>query len=114
MQQEVDEVLNAAVRDGTVPGVSGMVVDGDGILYRGNHGMANTAAGTLLASDSIFRISSWTKSVTTTALAPACLAIASVTAGVRCSPCSSRVIWLTIMISLRLVLRAALTSQSIT
>ena len=54
----IDELLNAAVEDGTVHGVVAMVVDQDGVLYEGVAGEADRST--------VFRNASMTKAVATT------------------------------------------------
>lgn len=63
----IDRVLADAVSRGDVPGVVAMAVNRRGVIYRGAFGMADTAARRPLGIDSMFRIASMTKPVTSVA-----------------------------------------------
>jgi len=65
---EIDKVLSDAVARGDVPGVVAMVADRRGILYQGAFGMANVATASPMTIDTLFRIASMTKPVTSLAL----------------------------------------------
>lgn len=65
---QIDHVLQEAVAAGSVPGVVAVVADRDGVRYRGAYGLQRTDRPDPMTQDTIFRISSWTKSVTTTAI----------------------------------------------
>jgi len=59
--------LSAAVRNGDAPGVVALVVDGGRVIYEGAAGQMDVAHGVDMRTDSIFRIASMTKPVTTVA-----------------------------------------------
>src|SRR5689334_5117256 len=59
--------LTTAVRNGDVPGVVALVVDGGRVVYEGAAGQMDVAHSVDMRTDSIFRIASMTKPVTTVA-----------------------------------------------
>lgn len=61
---EIGRFLQEAVDSGRVPGVVALVTDREGILYHEAFGKQNAAGGVDMATDSIFRIFSMTKPVT--------------------------------------------------
>jgi methyl acetate hydrolase len=63
----LDTFLRARVAAGDVPAVVAMVVDRDSVLYTGAFGKANVALNRPAAADSLFRIASMTKPVTSVA-----------------------------------------------
>lgn len=63
----LDTFLKAQVDKGVVPGVVAVVVNRTGTLYSGAFGKQNTAKNEALRTDSIFRIASMTKAVTSVA-----------------------------------------------
>src|SRR5690349_5069374 len=63
----IDRVLSQAVMRGEIPGVVAMAADRRGIIYRGAFGVSETATARQLKLDSIFRIASMTKPVTSVA-----------------------------------------------
>lgn len=65
---EIDQVLNSGVQDGTLPGVVVMAVGPDRTYYQAAFGFANAAEATPMRVDTIFKVSSLTKAVTTAAL----------------------------------------------
>jgi CubicO group peptidase (beta-lactamase class C family) len=67
MAARIDEVLQAAVAAGAVPGVVAMAAGPDGLLYEGAAGLRSAAAGDPVGPDTMMRIASMTKMVTTTA-----------------------------------------------
>lgn len=67
MTARIDEVLQAAVAAGAVPGVVAMAAGPDGLLYEGAAGLRSAAAGDPVGPDTMMRIASMTKMVTTTA-----------------------------------------------
>jgi len=67
MTARIDEKLQAAVAAGAVPGVVAMAADPDGVLYEGAAGKRSTAADDPITPDTMMRIASMTKMVTTTA-----------------------------------------------
>jgi CubicO group peptidase (beta-lactamase class C family) len=64
----VDAALSQAVTRGDIPGVVAMAVTRSAVLYQGAFGIADAATRKPLASDSIFRIASMTKAVTSAAV----------------------------------------------
>jgi methyl acetate hydrolase len=64
----IDDALRGAVERGDVPGVVALVTDRDGVIYRGAFGVADVASKRPMAVDSMFRIASMTKAITSFAL----------------------------------------------
>src|SRR5215207_9415886 len=64
----IDTALRTAVERGDVPGVVALVTDREHILYRGAFGVADVSSRRPMAVDSMFRIASMTKAVTSLAL----------------------------------------------
>jgi methyl acetate hydrolase len=64
----IDQKLREAVERKDVPGVVALVTDRKGVTYQGVFGVADVATGRALAQDSLFRIASMTKPVTSVAL----------------------------------------------
>src|ERR1700688_2967259 len=60
----VGAVLARAVERGDTPGVVGLVVDRDGVLFEGASGKLDVAHDVPIRSDAIFNIASMTKPVT--------------------------------------------------
>ena len=67
MTRKIDEVLQAAVAGGDVPGVVALAASDDGVLYEGAAGRRAADAGDPITPDTMLRIASMTKTVTTTA-----------------------------------------------
>ena len=65
---EIDALLRQAVRQGTVPGVVAIVANKERILYHGAFGLMDTGKRKPMQKDSIFRIASMTKPVTSVAV----------------------------------------------
>lgn len=65
---DIDAYLRSAVDTTKIPGVVAMVADGRGILYSGAFGEQNVAQHQAMQLDSIFRIASMTKPVTSVAV----------------------------------------------
>src|SRR5213594_3689167 len=65
---EIDVLLQEAVRQGTVPGVVAIVTNKDRVLYQGAFGLMDTGKRKPMQKDSIFRIASMTKPVTSVAI----------------------------------------------
>ncbi len=63
----IDAVLSEAVERGDVPGVVAVAANADGIIYEGAFGISDRRAGSAIAVDTIFRIASMTKAVTSVA-----------------------------------------------
>jgi methyl acetate hydrolase len=64
----LDAYLTSVVRETHIPGIVALVVDADRVLYSGAFGRQDVAAGKPMADDSIFRIASMTKPVTSVAI----------------------------------------------
>lgn len=67
MTARIDEKLQAAVAAGAVPGVVAMAAGPDGVLYEGAAGKRSAAVDDPITPDTMMRIASMTKMVTTTA-----------------------------------------------
>ena len=65
---EFDAFLARAVRETHVPGLVAMVVGKDGVIYQGAFGDRDVARGRPVTMDSIFRIVSMTKPITSVAV----------------------------------------------
>jgi methyl acetate hydrolase len=63
----IDDVLQAAVDQGAVPGVVAMAANEDGPIYEGAAGRRSADAADPITADTMMRIASMTKMVTTTA-----------------------------------------------
>ena len=66
----LDEILASGVARGATPGVVGVVVDRDGVIYEGAFGERSLGSGTAMTVDTVGAIFSMTKAVT--AGAPRC------------------------------------------
>ena len=64
----IDDALRTAVERGDVPGVVALVTDRNGVVYRGAFGVTDVDSKRPMAVDSMFRIASMTKAVTSVAL----------------------------------------------
>jgi CubicO group peptidase (beta-lactamase class C family) len=64
---DIDAVLHRAVETGEVPGVVALAATDRGVLYEGAFGERDLAAGPAMTLDTIFRIASMTKAVTSVA-----------------------------------------------
>jgi methyl acetate hydrolase len=64
----IDASLRDAVERKDVPGVVALITDRQRVLYQGAFGVADVSTGRALATDSMFRIASMTKPVTSLAL----------------------------------------------
>jgi methyl acetate hydrolase len=67
MTRMIDEVLQTAVDRGDVPGVVAMAAGDDGPIYEGAAGIRAADAGDAITPDTMLRIASMTKMVTTVA-----------------------------------------------
>jgi methyl acetate hydrolase len=65
---EIDALLQQAVQQGTIPGVVAIVANKDRILYHGAFGMMDAGQKKPMQKDSIFRMASMTKPVTSVAI----------------------------------------------
>src|SRR6516162_1727640 len=66
--RRIDEVLRKAVEEQRLPGVVAMVAQEETVVYQGAFGKQYAAKGVPMATDSIFRIASMTKAVTSVAV----------------------------------------------
>lgn len=64
----IDGYLDQVVRDTYIPGVVALVTNRDGVIYAGAFGSRNVAQGVPMTVDSIFRIASMTKPITSAAV----------------------------------------------
>jgi CubicO group peptidase (beta-lactamase class C family) len=64
----IDAYLSGVVRDTRIPGIVALVADADRVLYTGAFGRQDVAGGVPMANDTIFRIASMTKPVTSVAV----------------------------------------------
>ena len=64
----LDTALRGAVERKDVPGIVALVTDRKGVIYQGAFGVADVSTGRPLAADSMFRIASMTKPITSFAL----------------------------------------------
>jgi methyl acetate hydrolase len=65
--EKIDAVLLAAVENDAVPGVVAMAANADGPIYEGAAGLRSAGAADLITPDTMMRIASMTKMVTSTA-----------------------------------------------
>jgi methyl acetate hydrolase len=63
----IDELLERACAEGVVPGVVAMVADRDGLVYEGTAGRLRIGDGAPATTDTMFRIASMTKALTSVA-----------------------------------------------
>src|SRR5438132_10965091 len=66
-QPQIDSALRRAVEAGEVPGVVAMAATADGPLYAGAFGARELGAGPAMTLDTVFRIASMTKAITSVA-----------------------------------------------
>jgi methyl acetate hydrolase len=64
----IDSSLREAIERKDVPGVVALVTDRERVLYQGAFGVADVSTGRPLTRDSMFRIASMTKPITSVAL----------------------------------------------
>jgi CubicO group peptidase (beta-lactamase class C family) len=67
MSEGIDDVLQAAVARGDIPGVAALAASDEGIIYEGTAGKRTVDADDPITPDTVLRISSMTKMVTTVA-----------------------------------------------
>ena len=67
-RNEIDSFLASSVQEGKIPGVVAIVVTRKKVLYHQSFGMQNAAAKSKLHNDSVFRIASMTKPITSVAV----------------------------------------------
>src|SRR5437762_11827757 len=65
---EIDAILQRAVQQGVVPGVVAIVANKDGVIYQNAFGLMDVGKQKTMSKDSIFRIASMTKPVTSIAI----------------------------------------------
>jgi CubicO group peptidase (beta-lactamase class C family) len=65
---DIDALLQRAVQQGTVPGMVAIVASKDGILYHHAYGLRDVKGQKPMQEDSIFRIASMTKPITSAAI----------------------------------------------
>ena len=65
--RQIDAVLRRAVEAKEVPGVVAIAANDKGVIYEGAFGTRNLAQGAAMTPDTIFRIASMTKAVTSVA-----------------------------------------------
>jgi len=65
---EIDGILQRAIQQGTVPGVVAIVANKDQVLYHAAYGLMDVGKKKPMTKDSIFRIASMTKPVTSVAV----------------------------------------------
>ena len=65
---QIDSVLRKAVEQKKIPGVVAMAATADGVIYEGAFGKRDVSAGAAMTPDSIFRIASMIKPVTSVAV----------------------------------------------
>ncbi len=63
----IDELLEQGCASGAVPGIAAFVVGRDGILYEGAAGRLSVNGGAPAGTDTVIRIASMTKAMTTVA-----------------------------------------------
>ncbi|HEX3953739.1 MAG TPA: serine hydrolase domain-containing protein [Stellaceae bacterium] len=66
-QEKIDGLLRSAVEAHEVPGVVAMATTADGPIYEGAFGVRSLASGTAMTLDTVFRIASMTKAITSVA-----------------------------------------------
>src|SRR5271155_469927 len=64
----IDEALRGGLANRKIPAVTAIVATPDKILYTGAFGKRDAASGVAVTPDSMFRIASMTKAITTTAI----------------------------------------------
>ena len=68
MSQEIDRILEEAMNENTVPGIAAMVAGPDKLHYCGAFGKKNVSTDDPIRRDTIYKVSSWTKAITTAGL----------------------------------------------
>jgi CubicO group peptidase (beta-lactamase class C family) len=64
----MDELLERAVASGAVPGIAAVVTGRDGVIYEGTAGRLGTENDAPVAPDTMFRLMSMTKALTSVAV----------------------------------------------
>ena len=66
-QEQIDSVLRSAVEAREVPGVVALAASDKGAIYDGAFGVRDLNAGGAMTGDTVFRIASMTKAITSVA-----------------------------------------------
>src|SRR5438477_6807761 len=66
-RDQIDRVLGDAVAADEVPGVVAAAADGNGVIYEGAFGQRDLGHGPAMTADTVFRIASMTKAITSVA-----------------------------------------------
>ena len=66
--ERIDDAINAEIADGKIPGAVALVARNGNIVYFKSFGFADTDSQTPMQNDSIFRIASMTKAITSVAV----------------------------------------------
>src|SRR3954464_8837443 len=66
-QQQINDILARAVEAGEVPGLVAMAATADGPVYEGTFGLRALGGGPAMTLDTVFRIASMTKAITSVA-----------------------------------------------
>src|SRR4051794_4501839 len=66
-QQQINDILARAVEAGEVPGLVAMAATADGPVYEGTFGLRALSGGPAMTLDTVFRIASMTKAITSVA-----------------------------------------------
>ncbi len=66
-QEQIDTTLRGAVEAREVPGIVAMATTKDGPIYQGAFGVRDLGSGTAMTPDTVFRIASMTKAITSVA-----------------------------------------------
>ncbi len=67
-KMDIDDYLREAIQNSYVPGVVAMVTDRNGVIYSGAFGLRDVAQDRQMTVDTIFRIASMTKPITSVAI----------------------------------------------
>lgn len=67
MSKSIDQHLSQAVASGAVPGIVALAADAKGIIYRGAFGKRGPTDGAPMTENTVFRIASMTKAITSAA-----------------------------------------------
>jgi CubicO group peptidase (beta-lactamase class C family) len=67
LSEEIDRVLQGRVRSGEIPGVVAMAANEQSVVYRGGFGFRNLTTASRMSTDTVFRIASMVKLLTSVA-----------------------------------------------
>ena len=67
IQSVLDPILHAASQDGDLPGVVAMIANDSGVVYEGTFGTRRLPAGPAMTRDTVFRVASMVKLITSVA-----------------------------------------------